>query len=68
MVWKCSAFLPEFRNWESAWALEALYVIAYEIRILAERVYLFISFGSKCFSWCFVLVISVFGVLINVGG
>ncbi|KAG6772547.1 hypothetical protein POTOM_023960 [Populus tomentosa] len=31
------AFLPEFRNWESAWALEALYVIAYEIRILAER-------------------------------
>ncbi|KAK6147880.1 hypothetical protein DH2020_018792 [Rehmannia glutinosa] len=27
----------EFRNWESAWALEALYVIAYEIRILAER-------------------------------
>ncbi|KAL9400013.1 hypothetical protein Peur_008974 [Populus x canadensis] len=32
-----NAFLPEFRNWESAWALEALYVIAYEIRILAER-------------------------------
>ncbi|KAL6534996.1 Enhanced ethylene response protein 5 [Orobanche hederae] len=27
----------EFRNWESAWALEALYVVAYEIRILAER-------------------------------
>ncbi|KAL3651674.1 Enhanced ethylene response protein 5 [Castilleja foliolosa] len=27
----------EFRNWESAWALEALYVIAYEIRILSER-------------------------------
>ncbi|GMI97800.1 ENHANCED ETHYLENE RESPONSE 5, ectopic expression of seed storage proteins 1 [Hibiscus trionum] len=27
----------EFRNWESAWALEALYVIAYEIRVLAER-------------------------------
>ena len=33
-----SAFIQEFRNWESAWALEALYVIAYEIRVLAERV------------------------------
>lgn len=33
-----SAFLQEFRNWESAWALDALYVIAYEIRVLAERV------------------------------
>ncbi|XWS72176.1 hypothetical protein CRYUN_Cryun02cG0017600 [Craigia yunnanensis] len=32
-----NAFLQEFRNWESAWALEALYVIAYEIRVLAER-------------------------------
>ncbi|GFP98545.1 pci domain-containing protein 2 [Phtheirospermum japonicum] len=32
-----NAFIQEFRNWESAWALEALYVIAYEIRILAER-------------------------------
>ncbi|KAL2251102.1 enhanced ethylene response protein 5 isoform X1 [Sesamum indicum] len=32
-----NAFLQEFRNWESAWALEALYVIAYEIRILAEK-------------------------------
>jgi len=34
----CSAFIQEFRNWESAWALEALYVVAYEIRILAEKV------------------------------
>ncbi|PIN08387.1 Transcription-associated recombination protein - Thp1p [Handroanthus impetiginosus] len=32
-----NAFIQEFRNWESAWALEALYVIAYEIRILAEK-------------------------------
>ncbi|MCD7466786.1 Enhanced ethylene response protein 5 [Datura stramonium] len=32
-----NAFTQEFRNWESAWALEALYVIAYETRILAER-------------------------------
>lgn len=31
-------FIQEFRNWESAWALEALYVVAYEIRVLAERV------------------------------
>ncbi|KAK4749592.1 hypothetical protein SAY87_027041 [Trapa incisa] len=32
-----NAFIQEFRNWDSAWALEALYVVAYEIRILAER-------------------------------
>nr|GEV75237.1 enhanced ethylene response protein 5 [Tanacetum cinerariifolium] len=32
-----NAFIQEFRNWESAWALEALYVVVYEIRILAER-------------------------------
>lgn len=32
-----NAFIQEFRNWESAWALEALYVFAYEIRILAEK-------------------------------
>ncbi|KAL5548101.1 hypothetical protein UlMin_003332 [Ulmus minor] len=25
-------FIKEFRNWDSAWALEALYVVAYEIR------------------------------------
>ncbi|KAI4344502.1 hypothetical protein L6164_011721 [Bauhinia variegata] len=31
------AFIEEFRNWESAWALEALCVIVYEIRVLAER-------------------------------
>lgn len=33
-----SAFIQEFRNWDSAWALEALYVVVYEIRVLAERV------------------------------
>ncbi|XP_028751374.1 enhanced ethylene response protein 5 [Neltuma alba] len=32
-----NAFIQEFRNWESAWALEALYAIVYEIRVLAER-------------------------------
>ncbi|KAI3915190.1 hypothetical protein MKX01_035449 [Papaver californicum] len=35
---KCAnAFLQEFRSWESAWAMEALYAVAYEIRVLAER-------------------------------
>ncbi|KAH7679514.1 Transcription-associated recombination protein - Thp1p protein [Dioscorea alata] len=32
-----NAFLQEFRNWESSWALEPLYGVAYEIRILAEK-------------------------------
>ncbi|KAF6175331.1 hypothetical protein GIB67_021836 [Kingdonia uniflora] len=32
-----NVFLQEFRNWESAWAMEAMYVMAYEIRVLAER-------------------------------
>nr|ACU20427.1 unknown [Glycine max] len=32
-----NAFIQEFRNWESAWAMEALYVIVYDIRVLAEK-------------------------------
>lgn len=32
-----NAFLQEFRNWESAWALRPMYCIAYELRILADR-------------------------------
>lgn len=32
-----NAFIQEFRNWESAWALETLYVIVYDIRVLAEK-------------------------------
>ncbi|RXI06059.1 hypothetical protein DVH24_018101 [Malus domestica] len=32
-----NSFIQEFRNWDTAWALPALYVIAYEIRVLAER-------------------------------
>ncbi|EPS60439.1 hypothetical protein M569_14361 [Genlisea aurea] len=32
-----NAFIQEFRNWDSAWGLEALYVLVYEIRVLAER-------------------------------
>uniref|UniRef100_A0A0D6QYU4 PCI domain-containing protein n=1 Tax=Araucaria cunninghamii TaxID=56994 RepID=A0A0D6QYU4_ARACU len=31
-----NAFLQEFRNWETAWAVDALYMIAYEMRTLAE--------------------------------
>lgn len=38
-----SAFIQEFRNWESAWALEALYVIVYEVRVLAEKVCVMLS-------------------------
>lgn len=55
----CSAFTQEFRNWESAWALEALYVIAYETRILAERVRAtlvilrtFVELTDVCFWMC----------------
>ncbi|KAL6221957.1 hypothetical protein ACLB2K_005349 [Fragaria x ananassa] len=32
-----NAFIQEFRNWDSAWALQALYVMLYEIRVLAEK-------------------------------
>jgi hypothetical protein len=33
-----SAFLQEFRNWETAWAMDALYTMVYELRALAEMV------------------------------
>jgi hypothetical protein len=33
-----SAFLQEFRNWESAWAMKALHTIAYDLRTIAEMV------------------------------
>lgn len=36
LVGGCSAFLQEFRNWESAWAMEAVYTVTREIRVLAE--------------------------------
>ncbi|THU60096.1 hypothetical protein C4D60_Mb07t09030 [Musa balbisiana] len=39
-VWRWgffSAFLQEFRNWETPWAMEALYTLALEIRLLAEK-------------------------------
>ncbi|XP_065850184.1 enhanced ethylene response protein 5 [Euphorbia lathyris] len=41
------AFLQEFRNWESAWALDALYVVAYEIRVLAEKADKELAFNGK---------------------
>ena len=44
LLFCCSAFIQEFRNWESAWALEALYALAYEIRVLAERVWNLVLF------------------------
>ncbi|KAI0510711.1 hypothetical protein KFK09_011320 [Dendrobium nobile] len=31
-----NAFLQEFRNWETAWAVEAVNMVAHEIRVLAE--------------------------------
>ena len=31
-----NAFLQEFRNWETAWAVDALYTIMYEMWTLAE--------------------------------
>ncbi|QHN86046.1 uncharacterized protein DS421_16g542580 [Arachis hypogaea] len=39
-----NAFVQEFRNWESAWAMEALYAIVYDVRVLAEKVSIYISF------------------------
>ncbi|KAL5082140.1 hypothetical protein RYX36_010561 [Vicia faba] len=30
-------FVQEFCNWESAWALEALFIIVYKIRVLTEK-------------------------------
>ncbi|CAL5078748.1 unnamed protein product [Urochloa decumbens] len=32
-----SAFLQEFRNWETPWAMEAMHTVALEIRLLAEK-------------------------------
>ncbi|BAF24988.1 enhanced ethylene response protein 5 [Oryza sativa Japonica Group] len=32
-----NAFLQEFRNWETPWAMEAMHTVALEIRLLAEK-------------------------------
>lgn len=65
-----NAFIQEFRNWDSAWALEALYVIAYEIRILAERADIELaSFGKTAekLKGAGSFLMKVFGVLAGKG-
>ncbi|XP_075509016.1 enhanced ethylene response protein 5 [Primulina tabacum] len=65
-----NAFIQEFRNWDSAWALEALYVIAYEIRILAERADIELaSFGKtpEKLKGAGSFLMKVFGVLAGKG-
>lgn len=32
-----NAFLQEFRNWETPWAMEAMHTVALEIRLIAEK-------------------------------
>uniref|UniRef100_A0A0D9XDD0 PCI domain-containing protein n=1 Tax=Leersia perrieri TaxID=77586 RepID=A0A0D9XDD0_9ORYZ len=32
-----NAFLQEFRNWETPWAMEAMHTVALQIRLLAEK-------------------------------
>jgi hypothetical protein len=38
VVFCCSAFLQEFRNWERLWSLEAMHTVTLEIRLLAKKV------------------------------
>lgn len=53
-----SAFLQEFRNWESAWAMKALHSIAYELRSIAEMVGSLVqpkiqaAFSTVQLDWC----------------
>lgn len=65
-----NAFIQEFRNWESAWALEALYVIVYEIRVLAEKADRELSSNGKNpekLSAAGSFLMKVFGVLAGKG-
>ncbi|XP_031384074.1 enhanced ethylene response protein 5 isoform X2 [Punica granatum] len=65
-----NAFIQEFRNWDSAWALEALYVIAYEIRVLAERADRELASGGKSpekLKGAGSFLMKVFGVLAGKG-
>lgn len=65
-----NAFIQEFRNWESSWALEALYVIAYEIRILAERADIELASNGKTpekLKGAGSFLMKVFGVLAGKG-
>ncbi|CAH2080227.1 unnamed protein product [Thlaspi arvense] len=57
-----SAFVQEFRNWESAWALEALYVVCYEVRVLAEMADKELTSNGKLKA-AGSLLMKVFGVL-----
>ncbi|KAE8658178.1 hypothetical protein F3Y22_tig00116974pilonHSYRG00099 [Hibiscus syriacus] len=65
-----NAFIQEFRNWESAWALEALYVIAYEIWVLVERADRELAFNGKSpekLKGAGSFLMKVFGVLAGKG-
>lgn len=65
-----NAFVQEFRNWESSWALEALHVIAYEIRVLAERADRELASGGKSpekLKGAGSFLMKVFGVLAGKG-
>lgn len=65
-----NAFVQEFRNWESSWALEALHVVAYEIRVLAERADRELASGGKSpekLKGAGSFLMKVFGVLAGKG-
>ncbi|XP_050382007.1 enhanced ethylene response protein 5 [Argentina anserina] len=42
-----NAFTQEVRNWDSSWALQPLYVMIYEVRVLAERADKELSMNGK---------------------
>ncbi|KAG2323477.1 hypothetical protein Bca52824_016690 [Brassica carinata] len=65
-----NAFVQGFRNWEPAWALEALYVVCYEVRILAEKADKELTFNgrsSEKLKAAGSLLMKVFGVLAGKG-
>ncbi|XP_058738247.1 enhanced ethylene response protein 5 [Vicia villosa] len=65
-----NAFVQEFRNWESAWALEALFVIVYEIRVLAEKADRQLASNGKApekLKGAGSLLMKVFGILAGKG-
>ncbi|KAG2323476.1 hypothetical protein Bca52824_016689 [Brassica carinata] len=65
-----NAFVQGFRNWEPAWALEALYVVCYEVHILAEKADKELTFNgrsSEKLKAAGSLLMKVFGVLAGKG-
>ncbi|KAL5548209.1 hypothetical protein UlMin_003440 [Ulmus minor] len=65
-----SFFIQEFQNCDSAWALKALYVVAYEIRVLAERADRDLASNGKSLEKLKVassFLMKVFGVLAEKG-